>query len=125
MSHPGLTANPERLTDLIKKIGGFRVGTFPDFQAASASPDPTHFLRRLTPYASALTASSVSFVASKKPPGFVHEPYDLATLAATVTSVGYTGTIAIDYRGEDDPETGIIRTRTILEGALGKEAPPE
>jgi sugar phosphate isomerase/epimerase len=125
MSHPGLTASPERLTDLIKKIGGFRVGTFPDFQAASASENPTHFLRRLTPYASALTASSVKFAPAKKPPGFVHEPYDLAGLAATVTSVGYTGTIAIDYRGEDDPETGIVQTRTILEAALGKEALPE
>ncbi len=123
MSGTGLSADPDRLTDLIKKIGGFRVGTFPDFQTASATADPIHCLRRLTPYASALTASSVGFKASKKPPGFVHEPYDLALYTRTVASVGYAGTLAIDYRGEGDPEIGIVRTRQVLELALATEGP--
>lgn len=58
---PGLTAAPERLTDLIKKVGGFRIGTFPDFQAAAASKDPIAYLRRLTPYAAVVSASTVKF----------------------------------------------------------------
>src|SRR5262249_37490259 len=65
----GLTANPDRLTDLIKKVGGFRIGTFPDFQAASLAADPIHYLRRLTPYAAAVSASIVNVKASKKAPG--------------------------------------------------------
>lgn len=60
---PGLTAAPERLTDLIKKVGGFRIGTFPDFQAAAASKDPIAYLRRLTPYAAVVSASTVKFAA--------------------------------------------------------------
>lgn len=52
--HPGLTANPERLTELLKKIGGFRVGTLPTFTGALASDDPMGYMRRLAPYASAI-----------------------------------------------------------------------
>jgi sugar phosphate isomerase/epimerase len=50
----GLTLSPERVTELLKKIGGFRVGTLPDFAAAAASGDPILYLRRLVPYASAV-----------------------------------------------------------------------
>lgn len=58
----GLTAEPDRVTAIIKKVGGFRVGTFPDFEAASRTPDPVTYLRRLTPYAAAVCASTVEFV---------------------------------------------------------------
>lgn len=58
----GLTADPERVTSIIKKVGGFRVGTFPDFEAASKAADPVTYLRRLTPYASAVCASTIQFV---------------------------------------------------------------
>lgn len=41
---PGLTSRPDRLTDLIKRIGGFRIGTLPEFAQAAASieeePEP-------------------------------------------------------------------------------------
>jgi sugar phosphate isomerase/epimerase len=57
----GLTKTPERITDLVKRVGGFRIGTFPDFQTAAASADPAAYLRRLTPYATAVCASTVSF----------------------------------------------------------------
>lgn len=57
----GLTATPDKVTDLIKKVGGFRIGTFPDFQTAAAASDPLAYLRRLTPYATAVCASTVKF----------------------------------------------------------------
>jgi sugar phosphate isomerase/epimerase len=118
---PGLTANPDRLTELIKKVGGFRIGTFPDFQTASKSPDPIQYLRRLTPYAAAVSASIVNVKASRKAPGAVHEPYDLVAFAEAVAAVGYTGTLAIDYRGEGEAAEAIIRARTILETVVGTE----
>jgi sugar phosphate isomerase/epimerase len=124
MSHPGLTAKPDRVTDLIKKVGGFRIGTFPDFQTASKAEDPSYFLRRLTPYAAGVTASSVGFKESKKE-GVVHDSYDLGEYAKVVASVGYTGTLAIDYRGKGDPAEGIEHTRTMLEAAVGPEAAKE
>lgn len=55
----GLTEKPDRLIELIKKIGGFRIGSLPDFQDAAATADPVAYLRRITPYASALLASTV------------------------------------------------------------------
>lgn len=121
MPAKGLTASPDRLTDLIKKVGGFRIGTFPDFQAASLAEDPIHYLRRLTPYAAAVTAAVVGFKTSKKPPGAVHEPYDILAYTKTVASVGYTGTLALDYRGEGDPADGIVKAKAILEAVVGTE----
>ncbi len=55
----GLTETPDRTIELVKKVGGFRIGTLPDFQSAAESDDPAGYLRRLTPYASALLASTV------------------------------------------------------------------
>lgn len=59
---PGLTSTPDRITDLIKRVGGFRIGTYPDFQTAAKSPDPLAYLRRLTPYATAVCASTIKFL---------------------------------------------------------------
>jgi sugar phosphate isomerase/epimerase len=124
-SSKGLTEDPERLTDLIKKVGGFRVGTFPDFQTASKAPDPLLHLRRLSPYASAITASSIGFKPGKKAGTFVHEGYDLVEYVKTVVSVGYQGTLAIDYRGEGDVAAGILQTKAVLESLVGTEEAEE
>lgn len=48
------TASAENVTELLKKIGGFRVGTLPDMSAAIESPDPILYMKRLAPYASAV-----------------------------------------------------------------------
>jgi len=58
---PGLTEDPERLTDLVKGIGGFRIGTMPDFATAAESGDPVAYLKRLTPYAAVVNASTLGF----------------------------------------------------------------
>jgi len=126
----GLTSTPERITELIKKVGGFRVGTFPDFQAAAASPDPVGYLRRLTPYAAVVSASTVKFTGEKdadpNDPG-AHAPYDLAPLVDAILSVGYDGTLAIEYRGTGDAKMGIVRSRVSMERllAVAPEDPEE
>ncbi len=72
----GLTGEPERVTSIIKKVGGFRVGTFPDFEVASKAADPVTYLRRLTPYASAVCAATIEFIetADTAPPALPPEP---------------------------------------------------
>jgi sugar phosphate isomerase/epimerase len=118
---PGMTAEPDRLTELIKKVGGFRIGTFPNYFDASRFSDPGLYLRRLVPYASALTASCVSFrpgTAGGKP---VHEPYDLVEYTKVVQAVGYTGTLAIEYRGEGDPVEPLKAAKAVLESVVGSE----
>ena len=125
----GLTSTPERITELIKKVGGFRVGTFPDFQAAAESADAISYLRRLTPYASVVSASTEKFAAEKENAGEPgpHSPYDLTPLVQAILSVGYDGTLAIDYRGGGDAKLGIIRSRVALERllAVAPEEPEE
>ncbi len=64
----GLTKTPERVGELLKKIGGFRIGTMPDFAAAADSADRIAYLRRLVPYASMVLATGVKFEAVGAPP---------------------------------------------------------
>lgn len=130
----GLTSTPDRVTELIKKVGGFRVGTYPDFQAASASGDPESYLRRLTPYAAVVCASTVKFASDKSgaDDGDVdgeeprklprHTSYELQPLVDAITAVGYDGTLAIEYRGTGDATLGVKRTRLLLEGLLQQES---
>lgn len=52
---------PDAVTDLLKRVGGFRIGTFPDFETAAKAKDPVTYLRRLSPYASAICAATQAF----------------------------------------------------------------
>ncbi|MFN0131960.1 MAG: sugar phosphate isomerase/epimerase family protein [Phycisphaerales bacterium] len=118
---PGVATTPEKVTDLIKKVGGFRVGTYPDFEAAATSADPIGYLRRLTPYASAVCAATQKIEEGKG--GLTHGPYDLGPLVEAILSVGYDGTLAIEYRGSGDAKVGVERSRMVLERLLGEEGP--
>lgn len=141
----GLTKTPEKVGELLKKIGGFRIGTMPDFAAAAESADRIAYLRRLVPYASMVVASGIKFEvvggketakpAAEKPKGkgkkakveepvepvdvgpvqVKHSAYDLKELASVLVSVGYEGPIAIDYRGGGDPVPGILHIKGVLE----------
>lgn len=86
---PGLTETPELLTGVIRKVGGFRIGSMPDFEVAQATDDPDAYLRALTPYASALYAAVGDF--------------DIAPCMQAVKSVGYEGALVMDYRASEKP----------------------
>jgi len=125
----GLTTRPERVTELLKKVGGFRIGTYPDFQTASESKDPVSYLQRLTPYATAVASSTIKFVTEKgEEPGpdavadlpLKHAPYELKPLVDAVISVGYDGPLALDYKGSGDVTMGLLRSRDAIMGALGE-----
>jgi sugar phosphate isomerase/epimerase len=126
----GLTARPERVTELLKKIGGFRIGTYPDFQTASEYKDPVSYLQRLTPYATAVAASTLKFVPEKgdEPAAdgedvpMRHAAYDLKPLVDAVISVGYDGPLALDYRGTGDVTMGLMHSRDAIMGVLGEPA---
>lgn len=126
----GLTREPDRVTDLIKKIGRFRVMTYPDFETASKAKDPIAYLRRLTPYAGALCASTVGFEGIEERGEALleemeprHTPYDLRSMVETVLSVGYDGPMAVDYRGGGDVTLGALLSRAALESAIEAAAP--
>lgn len=120
---PGVTSTPEQLTTLIRKVGGFRIGSYPDFQTAAAEADPTAYLRGLTPYASAVCASFTDFDAKGKHPAF-----DLDLCLDAIESVGFEQTLAIEFRGKGDPIAALKRVREVMEARLvepeSEEVPP-
>jgi sugar phosphate isomerase/epimerase len=112
----GLTFSADRLTDLIKRIGGFRIGSLPSFGHAAATGDPIGTLRKLAPYAGAVQATIEEFTARGK-----HRGPDLAECVAAIRSVGFLNTLAIDYVGTKDPIAPIEKARTILQEAIDAE----
>jgi len=111
----GLTQTPDRLAALMKKIGGFRVGSLPDFEAADQSGDAADYLRRITPYASVVLASTKGFSAENK-----HKGYDLKTLTDAIVSVGFDGSLAIEHRGPGDVVEGLTAAREAMVELLGE-----
>ena len=111
--HEGLTDSPDRLTDLLKRIGGFRIGSLPDFAHAAASGNIVEALRKLAPYAGAVHATVQGFDKNG-----VHKPYDLAQGVAAIRSVGFLNTLAIDFVGTGDAVKNIETARKILQEAI-------
>lgn len=111
----GPAATPEALTEIVKRVGGFRLGSLPDFEDCAAGGDPETQLRRLAPYAPTVIASAKTFTDKG------HEAYDLEECARALVSVGYDGAVAIDYRGTGDMDTGVRRTREAIEPILTGE----
>lgn len=112
----GLTHDPDRLTDLLKRIGGFRIGSLPSFAHAAMFDDPREVLRKLAPYAGAIHATVDGF--DKKGN---HTGLDLTAGIDAIRSVGFVNTLAIEYTGEGDPTANVEQARTILEAALADE----
>lgn len=115
-SHEGIAHDAERLTDLIKRIGGFRIGSLPDFARAAQSGDVSEWLRKLAPYAGAVRATIEKFDRKGK-----HVGYDLAECVRAIRSVGFANTLAIDYAGNGDPLAVIQQARDALTEAIEEE----
>lgn len=110
----GLTSTPEGMTGLIKKVGGFRIGSLPDFeQASTLGPDITDTLRKIVPYASAVVASAGDLDSKG-----AHKPYDLDKCMDALLAVGYDALLAVEYRGKGDPAEGVRAIKRSLEKSI-------
>ncbi|MDP7008429.1 MAG: TIM barrel protein [Phycisphaerales bacterium] len=87
----GFTSDPDELIEVIKKIGGFRIGALPTFSSAAQSDDPLEALRKLAPYAGGVIADFPSGRGKRK-----IDPVD-GLLA--VREVGYSNSLALQYIG--------------------------
>ncbi len=128
----GTIAKPEVLIELVKKVGGFRIGTMPNFANAWNSDDCVTTLRQTVPYAGAVLATC-GFDAAKssksktKNAKSTTNPDQTEALGQVdiemlnlcveaIKSVGYSQILAIDYVGHGAPENIIDAARlTILE----------
>lgn len=116
MPGEGLTSDADRLTDLIKRIGGFRIGSLPTFAHAASTGDAVETLRKLAPYAGAVHATVTGFARNGN-----HKGYDLRELVFAIRSVGFVNTLAIEYTGDGDPAADIDRARQVLQEAIEAE----
>lgn len=110
------SSSPESLTSLIRKVGGFRIGSFPDFQVASTAADPAAYMRSLAPYASAITAAVVGFNAAGE-----HKGFDLRAMVESVANVGYEGNLMLEYRGKGDAEKTLLSAREAIEAIVQEQ----
>jgi hypothetical protein len=126
-SQSGITEEPDRLTELIKKIGGFRIGSLPDFRVAHDSGDFAGNLRRLAPYAGTIIATVGGGKLGGKPatPSKDKSPYDLIEGLQAVLAVGYQHAISLDHAGGKHAAKAIIEARELLEKGLESHAEGE
>ncbi|MEM9082752.1 MAG: TIM barrel protein [Planctomycetota bacterium] len=114
-------STPDSVTGLIREIGGFRVGSFPDFQTAAATDDQSAYLKSIVPYASAVTAPILE--SSKQSNG---ANYNLKTCVQALQLVGFDGNLSIEWRPGNnvsaDPTDFIISTRDALEQAFSEDS---
>ncbi len=120
---PGVAGDPGRLTDLIKKIGGFRIGSLVDFRFAHDTGDFEGTLRRLAPYAGTIFATVGASASGGKPAAASKDttPYDLEAGLKAVLAVGYQHAICLDHAGGPNAVAAMIEARETIERAISPE----
>lgn len=111
-------STPEGLIEVIKKVGGFRIGTMPNFAAAIESGDCASFLRQTAPYASAVLATCPALTSGKLP---AKDRKRLDQCVESLRSVGYEQMLAIDYVGGGEPDAAIDAARDEISAVLQEE----
>lgn len=130
----GRLTDPQMLIELVKKVGGFRIGTMPNFAYASRTEDYQAALRQTAPFSSAIIASCSGLESNG------HEceaeaatRIDLAGSVQAIKSVGYEQILALDYypaahlkpsdssAAAPDPVSILDAARQTIEEALAKE----
>lgn len=109
----GLTGTPERLSGLIRKVGGFRIGSFPSFAQAAASGDPASYLKSIVPYASAVTASCGAFDAKGG-----HAAFEIESCVEAIKAVGYDGTLAVESNSGPKAMEQVAACKSAIEQIL-------
>jgi len=106
-------ATPEEVSELIKRVGGFRIGTLPDFELAAATGDGAEHLKRVAPYSTVVLASAVKFKKTGK-----HATYDLGGMIAPLREIGFDGVLTLEYRGTGNADKNLRLITRAIEAAL-------
>ena len=119
----GLLEKGEPLVELVKKVGGFRIGALPSFLHAHQSGQMRDMLRRLAPYAQAMVADIRGFDAKGG-----HIDWSLESCVETLRAVGFSNMLSLEWIGKGDGMKHLLRARDVLNEALRAieaEAPEE
>jgi sugar phosphate isomerase/epimerase len=109
----GLLEKGDPLVELVKKVGGFRIGALPSFLHAHQSGQLRDMLRRLAPYAQAMIADIRGFDAKG-----AHTDWSLDHCVETLRAVGYGNMLSLEWAGKGDGLKHLLRARDALAEAL-------
>jgi sugar phosphate isomerase/epimerase len=119
----GPLSEPLGVTDLIRRVGGFRIGCMPSFGHALSTRDPEATLRKLAPYAGAIQADLDDLGLGRS-----HESKAgrvlLGAFVAALRAVGYGHTLALSTRLAD-PRARLAKTGAFLQAQLSAAPEPE
>lgn len=111
--HGGTLEKGDPLVELVKKVGGFRIGALPSFQHAFESGRMNDMLRKLAPYAQAMLAQVRGFNAKGE-----HADWAIEPCIETLRAVGYGNMLALDWVGKGDALKPLLKARDALREAL-------
>ena len=111
----GFTSDPDGITDLVKRVGGFRIGVLPIFSADHSPEEEIERLRRLAPYAGAMLFQISNYRGKSG-----HTGADLAAGIEILKKVGYASTVAMEYVGSN-PLKDLDKAREELQAAIEAE----
>ena len=117
-SVPGILSDGKGVIDLVKKVGGFRIGSMPSFQHAANHGGVRQELRKLAPYAQSIIASVRGFSESGE-----HEDWSLDECIETLRAVGYVNSLSLEYLGKGDPIRPLNMARDMLSAAMEAAEP--
>lgn len=106
----GFTEDPDHHIEVIKKIGGFRIGALPTFSAAAATGDGLEALRKLAPYSGGIVADF--------PTGKGKKRIDPVEGLLAVCEVGYSNSLALSYTGSRNSMKAIAKVADDMKSAL-------
>ncbi len=110
-NHGGFSSIPEKLIAVMKIVNHPRFGTLPDFGNFPPEIDRYDALRKLMPYALAVSAKCYDFSADGK-----HGAFDLDRMIEIVLAAGYNGFVGIEYEGtQNTPYEGVLYCKKLLE----------
>ncbi len=112
-SMPGILSEGKALVEVVKKVGGFRIGTMPSFHHAATHGGVSQELRKLAPYAQSITASIKGFSELGD-----HAEWCLDECVETLRSVGYVNSLSLEYLGKGDPIKPLSMARDMLSAAI-------
>lgn len=110
-NHGGLSADPDAMIELIRKVNDPRFGTLPDFGNFPPHVDRYEAVRKWMPFAKAVSAKCHEFDEAGN-----ETRTDYTKMMRIVTDAGYDGFVGIEYEGPDGDEVaGILKCKKLLE----------
>jgi len=116
-NHGGLSSDPDSLIKVMKIVNSPYFGTLPDFGNFPKEVDKYDAVRRMMPYAKAVSAKCYDFNEKGN-----ETTIDFRKMMKIVTDAGYDGYVGIEYEGRRLSEAeGIIAAKKLLERLRGEK----